>query len=67
MFNSMFDELKEVKYFKEIIDFKNLKCKILWRKKAFKDSSKSRGVFRTQGNIYDGAFLWIYLRTYYFQ
>ena len=24
MFNSMFDELKEVKYFKEITDFKNL-------------------------------------------
>ena len=23
MFNSMFDELKEVKYFKEITDFKN--------------------------------------------
>ena len=27
MFNSMFDELKEVKYFKEITDFKGLKCK----------------------------------------
>ena len=27
MFNSMFDELKEVKYFKEITDFKNL---IMW-------------------------------------
>ena len=25
MFNSMFDELKEVKYFKEITDFKGLK------------------------------------------
>ena len=24
MFNNMFDELKEVKYFKEITDFKNL-------------------------------------------
>ena len=24
MFNSMFDELKEVKYLKEITDFKNL-------------------------------------------
>ena len=24
MFNSMFDELKEVKYFKEITDFKSL-------------------------------------------
>ena len=29
MFNSMFDELKEVKYFKEIADFESLyKCKI---------------------------------------
>ena len=37
----MFDELKEVKYFKEI---------------------KRRGVFRTQASIYDGAFLWIYLK-----
>ena len=27
MFNSMFDELKEVKYFKEIIDFKSLLMK----------------------------------------
>ena len=25
MFNSMFDELKKVKYFKEITDFKRLK------------------------------------------
>ena len=41
IFNSMFDELKEVKYFKEI---------------------KRRGVFRTQASIYDGAFLWIYLK-----
>ena len=29
MFNSMFDELKEVKYFKEITDFKNFIIKIL--------------------------------------
>ena len=28
MFNSMFAELKEVKYFKEIADFKNLIIKI---------------------------------------
>ena len=30
-----------------------------------KESSKSRGVFRTQASIYDGAFLWIYLMDYY--
>ena len=29
MFNSMFDELKEVKHFNEITNLKNLKCKIL--------------------------------------
>ena len=32
----------------------------------FKESSKSRGVFRTQASIYDGAFLWINLTDYYF-
>ena len=25
----------------------------------FDESSKSRGVYRTQASIYDGAFLWI--------
>ena len=45
MFVSIFNELKEVKYFKEI--------------KRFEEPSKSRGVFRTQARIYDGAFLWI--------
>ena len=33
MFNSMFDELKEVKYFKEITDFKSVKMKIILKKK----------------------------------
>ena len=32
MFNSMFDELKEVKYFKEITDFKNLMWNTLKKK-----------------------------------
>ena len=31
-----------------------------------KESSKRRGVFRTQVSIYGGAFLWIYLMVYYF-
>ena len=52
----MLDELKEVKYFKELTDFKNLRCKILQRNKTFKESSKSRNVFRTQASIYNGAF-----------
>ena len=62
----MFNELKEVKHFKEIADFKNL---ILYNtlNKTFKDSSKSRSVFRTQTSIYDGAFSWIYLTAYYFR
>ena len=51
MINSMFDELKKVKYFKEITDFKSQEIK------RFEESSKSIGVFRTQANIYDGAFL----------
>ena len=29
MFNSMFDELKEIKYFKEVTDFKSLIVKTL--------------------------------------
>ena len=36
MFNGMFDELKEVKHFKEITDFKGL------INKTFKESSKSK-------------------------
>ena len=51
MFSSMFDELKKVKYFKEITDFKSQEIK------RFEESSKIRGVFRTQASIYDGAFL----------
>ena len=31
-----------------------------------KESSESRGVFRTQSSIYDGGFLWTYLTAYYF-
>ena len=34
-----------------------LLCKILQRNKMFKESSKSRGVFRTLASIYDGALL----------
>ena len=56
MFNSMFDELKEVKYFKEITDSRIL-CKIYSRNNTFKESSKSRALFVTQASIYDGAFM----------
>ena len=55
----MFDELKEVKYFKEITDSKItvLWWEILYRNKTFEESSKSRDVFRTQSSIYDRDFL----------
>ena len=33
----------------------------------FERSSKSRGVFRTQASIEDGAFLWIYWTAYFFR
>ena len=49
MLNSIFDELKEVQYYKEMTDFKSFMMQ-----KYFKESSKSRGVFRTQAN---GVFL----------
>ena len=41
--NSRFQESYDVKYFKEI--------------KRLKSLQKSRGVFRIQASIYDGAFL----------
>ena len=54
----MFDELKEVKYFKEITKPYNVKYFKEERSKTFEESLlKSRDVFRTQGSIYDGAFL----------
>ena len=46
----MFDELKEVKYFKEITDFKSLMQNTL-KNITFEESSKTRVVFRTQANI----------------
>ena len=52
----MFDELKEVKYFKETTHIKRLIMLNNLKNKTFDKSSKSRGVFRTQRSIYDGAF-----------
>ena len=40
--NNRFPEPYNVKYFR--------------KKKTFEESSRSRGVFRTQANMYDGAF-----------
>ena len=54
----MFDELQKVKYFKGATDsYRVLESKILQRNKTFTESSKSRGTFRTQASIDDGAFL----------
>ena len=52
MFSNMFDEFIEVTDFKSL---NNLKC--LKKIKVFGESSKSRGVFKTLANTYDGAFL----------
>ena len=52
----MFDELKEKKYFKQITDLKSLITSNFLKKNNFEESSKSRGLFRTQASIYDGAF-----------
>ena len=49
----MFDELKEVKYFKEITDFK-----ISYNVQYFKEIKRLKSL---QASIYDAAFLWIYL------
>ena len=54
MFNNIFDELKVVKYLPRNNRFQdsfNVKCF-----KEIKPSSKSSAIFRTQANIYDGAF-----------
>ena len=50
LFNNVFDELKEVKHLKEIVDFKSLIM---------------QNTLRTQVSIYAGVFLWIYLTVYY--
>ena len=54
----MSDELKEVKYFKEITDFYYVKYFIEIKRS---ESSKSRDVFKTQMRMYDWTFLRIYL------
>ena len=51
-----FQKSSKVKYFK-----------VIKRLKSQKRISKSRGVFRTQVGIYDGAFLWVHLTAYYFR
>ena len=56
MFNSIFDELKEVKYFQEITISTSYNVKYFKERKTFEESSKSRDMFRTQVSIYDGAF-----------
>ena len=37
------------------------------KNRAFDESSKSRGVFRTHANIYDRVFLWIFLSALFFR
>ena len=63
MFSKMFDELKEVKYFKKKQISKVFNVNYF---KEIKRSPKTRGLFRIQASIYDGDFLRIYLTAYYF-
>ena len=63
MFSKMFDELKEVKYFKKKQISKVFNVNYF---KEIKRSPKTRGLFRIQESIYDGVFLRIYLTAYYF-
>ena len=60
----MFDELKEVKYFKNRFQ-ESYNVKYVKEIKRLRSLQKT-GLFRTQASIYVGAFLWIYLTTYYF-
>ena len=53
---NMFVELEEVKYFIETTDFKSLIMQNTLKNKTFEESSKGRGLFRTQTSIYDGVF-----------
>ena len=46
MFNSMFDELKEVKYFKEITDFKSLN-----NVKYFKEIKRSKSLQKAEAHL----------------
>ena len=53
MFNNVFDQLKEVKYFKENIRFQES-----YNVKYFKEINRlKRSVFRTQASIYDHFFV----------
>ena len=56
----MFDELKEVKYFNEITNFKTLEIKCLESLQV-----KTEAYLEPKASIYDGTFLWIYSTAYY--
>ena len=45
MFDSMFDELKEIKCFEEVAGFSSHNVKCFKEIKLFEESSKSRDVF----------------------
>ena len=47
MFNIMFDKLKEVKYFEEMTDFKNLYCNL----KYFKEITKLQSFQKADGYL----------------
>ena len=47
MFNIMFDKLKEVKYFEEMTDFKNLYCNL----KYFKEIKRLQSLQKADGYL----------------
>ena len=48
----MFDELKEVKYFKEVTDFyRVLQCKILLKNKIFKKKKKKKSLQKAEAHL----------------
>ena len=62
LFNYFFRDFRGLRDFRnfrgfDLADFRNLIMKNPLKNKAFEESSKSKGVFRTHASIYDGAFL----------
>ena len=68
MFNSIFDELKEVKYFKEITDFKS----VLMKSTLIKEIKRLNYLQKAEAYLAPKRasicnFFWIHLKVYYFR
>ena len=68
MFNSMFDEWKEAKYFKKITDFRNLKMQNTSKEiKRLKSFPKAEAYLEPKRATTMKLVLWIYLKADYFR